>query len=119
MSIITKILRLSESLKREKELPFRAAPIVRFAKNIEVDSKTECWNWEGSLNNAGYGNFNQTSAHRFIYEFVFGSIADKLQIDHLCRNRRCCNPVHLEMISASENIWRGFEWRKSKHKSLK
>jgi hypothetical protein len=50
---------------------------------------------------------------------VFGSIGDKLQIDHLCRNRRCCNPVHLEMISASENIWRGFEWRKSKHKSLK
>jgi hypothetical protein len=119
MNQITKILRLSESLKREKKLRFRAPAIVRFAKKIEVDSETLCWNWVASLNNAGYGNFNQTSAHRFIYEFVFGSIRAKWQLDHLCRNRRCCNPNHLEMVCASENIWRGYEWRKSKHKLLK
>jgi hypothetical protein len=108
MNQITKILRLSVLLKREEKLPFRAPAIVRFAKNIEVDSETGCWNWSASLNNAGYGNFNRTSAHRFIYEFVFGSISDNLQIDHLCRNRRCANPNHLEMVTASENIWRGW-----------
>ncbi len=114
MNKITKILRLSESIKREKELPFRDAPIVRFAKKIEVDSKTGCWNWTASLNNAGYGNFNRTSAHRFIYEFVFGSISHKLQIDHLCRNRKCCNPNHLEMVLATVNISRGLKYRKNK-----
>jgi hypothetical protein len=114
MNKITKILRLSESLKCEKQMPFRDAPIVRFAKKIEVDSKTGCWNWTASLNNAGYGNFDQSSAHRFIYEFVFGSISQKKQIDHLCRNRKCCNPSHLEMVTASQNIWRGYEWRKGK-----
>ncbi len=108
MNQITKILKLSESLKREKKLPFRAPAIVRFAKNIEVDSKTKCWNWLASLNNAGYGNFNRTSAHRFIYEFVFGGIPGKLQLDHLCRNRGCCNPNHLEIVTASENICPSF-----------
>jgi hypothetical protein len=106
MNQITKILRLSESLKREKKLPFRAEPIVRFARKIEVDTKTGCWNWQASLNNDGYGNFNQTSAHRFIYEYVFGGISAKWQIDHLCRNRRCCNPNHLEMVTASQNVSR-------------
>ncbi len=114
MNQIIKILRLSESLKSAKKLPFRAAPIVRFARKIEVDSATGCWNWLASLNNAGYGNFNRTSAHRFIYEFVFGGIPGKLQLDHLCRNRGCCNPNHLEMVTASENIWRGFNCRKNK-----
>ncbi len=114
MNQITKILKLSESLKREKRLPFRAPAIVRFARKIEVDSETGCWVWLASLNNAGYGNFNQTSAHRFIYEFVFGGISGKLQLDHLCRNRSCCNPNHLEMVTASENIWRGFKCRKNK-----
>jgi hypothetical protein len=46
---------------------------------------------------------------------VFGTIGDKLQIDHLCRNRRCCNPKHLQMVTASENIWRGFKCRSANH----
>jgi hypothetical protein len=106
---INKILRLSESLKREKKLPFRAPAIVRFAKKIEVDEHSDCWGWGGSLNNAGYGNFNGTSAHRFIYEYVFGVIPAGLQLDHKCRNRTCSNPNHLEAVTASENVWRG--WR--------
>ncbi len=107
MNQITKIVRLSESLKREKEPPRFAVPIVRFARKIEVDELTKCWRWTASLNNAGYGNFNGTSAHRFIYQYVFDAIPAGFQLDHLCRNRKCCNPDHLEMVTAVENFIRG------------
>jgi hypothetical protein len=107
MNQIIKIVRLSESLKLEKKPPHFAVPIVRFAKRVEIDSKTKCWNWLASLNNAGYGNFNRSSAHRFIYEYIFGAIPIGMQIDHLCRNRKCCNPEHLEMVTAVENFIRG------------
>jgi hypothetical protein len=107
MNQITKILRLSESLKLEKKPPRFAVPIVRFARKIEVDEISGCWCWTASLNNAGYGNFNGTLAHRFIYQYVFDAIPAGLQVDHLCRNRRCVNPQHLQIVTAVENFIRG------------
>lgn len=107
MDKILKIVRLSESLKRETKPPRYAAPITRFAKRIEVDEVSGCWCWTASLNNAGYGNFNGTSAHRFIYQYVFDAIPPARQVDHLCRNRRCANPEHLEIVTAVENVIRG------------
>jgi hypothetical protein len=100
---INKILRLSESLKSEKEPPYFAVPIVRFAKKIEVDALSGCWHWVGALNSGGYGSFDGTSSHRFIYEYLYDGIPKDLHIDHLCRNKRCCNPVHLEAVTRLEN----------------
>jgi hypothetical protein len=46
-------------------------------------------------------------AHRFAYELLVGPIPEGLVIDHLCRNRRCVNPAHLEPVTAEENWRRG------------
>lgn len=75
-----------------------------------VDKTDTCWFWTGSVNHNGYGNYTYKTkrymAHRFSYIMFKGDIAEKLQIDHLCRNRRCVNPDHLELVTAGENLLR-------------
>ena len=53
-------------------------------------------------------------AHRVAYGYLVGDIADGLTLDHLCRNRRCINPAHLEPVSAAENTRRGIRWQLAK-----
>lgn len=83
---------------------------------IQVDTTTDCWNWRGYVDKGGYGRISlygkQESAHRVFYALKIGPIPrgkakDIPQIDHLCKNRRCCNPEHLELVSFKENILRG------------
>ena len=70
-----------------------------------------CWEWIASINHGGYGLFKFNNkmiiTHRFIYEYYHGSICPDLTIDHLCRNRKCVNPVHLEQVTQQVNISRG------------
>jgi hypothetical protein len=76
-----------------------------------VNIAGECWEWQGSIQSAGYGKFQQDGltilAHRASYEAHVGPIPDGLQLDHLCRNRRCVNPSHLEPVTLRENVLRG------------
>lgn len=78
-----------------------------------MSSKPEkdCWAWNLSTNQKGYGrivrNGKTLLAHRMFYEAMYGKIPTKMTIDHLCRNRACVNPHHMEVVSNRENILRG------------
>lgn len=81
----------------------------RITTRIAADDKG-CWNWTGKLVR-GYGWLSGTYAHRASYELFVGPIPDGLQIDHLCVNRRCVNPRHLEPVTGAENMRRVAERR--------
>ena len=89
---------------------------ARVQQKIAVDD-TGCWNWLGTKNSRGYGQVSvqgkSKSVHRWTYQTLVGPIPDGLQIDHLCRNKSCCNPAHLEPVTAHVNSLR----RPDVHKS--
>lgn len=95
-------------------LPKRTPPIERIARRTEVDANG-CHLWNGAVNRDGYGlvmmhidgRKRNRFVHRVIYEAHSGPIPGGLEIDHLCRNRRCCNPAHLEAVDQAENKRRG------------
>jgi hypothetical protein len=66
-----------------------------------------CWAWTGALNSRGYGCFSVDGrsqlTHRITYSLLVGTIAPGLEVDHLCRNKRCCNPDHLEAVTRLVN----------------
>lgn len=76
-----------------------------------VNIDTGCWEWQREKNNKGYGrlriNGKKVSSHRHYYELHAGPIPDGLELDHKCRNRGCCNPEHLEIVTHKENVRRG------------
>lgn len=71
---------------------------------------TGCWEWPGALFGGGYGHVRLASRdrplHRVVYEHLVGPIPEGLDLDHLCRNRACCNPQHLDPVTRSENLRR-------------
>ena len=80
----------------------------------KVDKSGDCWVWTASVDGGGYGqiavNGTVRGVHRISYEETAGPIPDGLEIDHLCRNRRCVRPSHLEAVSHRENILRGISF---------
>lgn len=82
-----------------------------FAARVARDPDTGCWIWGGARHANGYGRISHQNksklVHRFSYEWHVGPIPTGLQLDHLCRNRACCNPAHLEPVSGRTNVLRG------------
>ena len=85
----------------------------RFWTKVNVDPVTGCWEWTAAISNGGYGVFSfdkrPQKAHRVAYLTLVGPIADNFQLDHLCRNRKCVNPSHLEPVSLAINVLRGLK----------
>lgn len=74
-----------------------------------VTNDAGCWIWQRALTQAGYGVIRGGGyVHRTVYAEVNGPIPDGLELDHLCRNRACCNPDHLEAVTHKVNMERGF-----------
>jgi len=92
------------------------APIRFWAKINRQSGRswngTPCWEWTGKIRPDGYARFGISPgvteyAHRYAYMLLVGTIPPDLTLDHLCRNRCCVNPDHLEPVTRGENVLRG------------
>jgi hypothetical protein len=102
------------------ELMPKTPPIDRFVTKVKwVDRgySSTCLEWTRGQNGAGYGKFwdgeRENTPHKWFFEFCFGVVPRRnkqgklLHLDHLCRNRLCCHPGHLQIVTLAENSLRG------------
>lgn len=97
--------------RAKKGLPVVAPPHHRFWSRVDKRGPLGCWQWTAGKLTSGYGSFRVGNrahvAHKYAYEALRGPVPEGKQLDHLCRNRACVNPDHLEPVPQRVNCLRG------------
>lgn len=108
-NMIQNIDRIVDILEENKVEIRDELVFYKFWSHVDIkDNIKECWNWTGYIKDNEYGQFSsnntiETCAHRIAYMLAKGPISEG-DIQHLCNNRRCCNPNHLKFGTRSENM---------------
>lgn len=85
--------------------------LAKITACVDLDTQTGCWVWNGRDSGNGRGggyprmnlNGQTVAVHRVLFTHYFGYIPSKKQVDHKCKNRRCLNPEHLELVTHRQN----------------
>lgn len=113
------VILFRQGVLEEMALPSRNGSFEdRLLKGYTVDVRSGCWLWLGKPRpRDGYGSIGlprvpgksarKALAHKAMYEWLVGPVPAGLVLDHLCRNRMCVNPKHLEPVTDAVNILRG------------
>ncbi len=95
---------------RPLDRPHRNAPLEERLPFL-IDKSGDCWTWKLTPRADGYGRTHwrgrSRQAHCAVYEMLVGPIPEGRELDHLCRNRICVNPAHLEPVTHRVNCLRG------------
>lgn len=95
--------------------------VERFWNTVSVHNPSGCWEWTGTILRDGYGQFyarpfGAFMAHRVAMQLLIGDVSVNHQIDHLCRNHRCVNPDHLQVVTPKVNTLRGYSPSSANHR---
>ena len=104
--LLTPVTRSDAGVSR----PDRYKPLMPRIMDRTKQDANGCWVWQGYIAKRGYASIwwqgRQWLAHRAVYTQLVGEIPDHLEIDHLCENKACCNPHHLEAVTRAVNMAR-------------
>jgi hypothetical protein len=115
-------------MKRRGGIKMVQKDLERFWNKVQILPFVSCWEWTGGKHKNGYGGFSfkgeSVKAHRFAYHlinsnFPIKNLNHKNDLDHLCRNKLCVNPSHLEPVTNRENVIRGKAGKLKKNKTSK